>query len=100
MPAAQDLFSRTWNMAAQAVEDLFPTAHWGNGARMSDSDPLKPVNYQNSPVLQQGAAAATATDQLFAPPQGQGSNMPVANPTTMTIPGNPNYDPLTRRYKG
>jgi hypothetical protein len=28
MPAVQDLWTRTWNMASNAVEDLFPTAHW------------------------------------------------------------------------
>ncbi len=98
MPVWDDIFGHI----LAGVQEMFPQHQWQpSPTAPSYSDrTLAPVDYGRM-ALTGGIAAAQHTD----PSSGAvsdifQSNMPVANPTTLTIPGNPNYDPSSRLFKG
>lgn len=86
MPAVQDIFEHI----LAGVKEAFPAHDW-EGPTYKDSD-LGEVSAAGKDLFVQGTVAAQHTDPTIgAVGDIFQSSMPVANPTTLPIPGNPNY---------
>ncbi len=90
MPVWEDIFGHVLS----ALQEAFPQHTWDpNKPAYSDSK-LKPVDYNSSPVLQFGSAAA----QVIDPTSGAAtdifkSTMPVLDNKSIPLPGMPGYTP-------